>query len=125
MTGAIQASLSSFQGAPALPPVVVSPSSQLTSSADSFENTGAFTATFNAGTPSSITWSVESITGGTAMVVSGQGTATANVKATANDDGVGTVLCTVRCTAIIGGNSYSGTATKRHHFRYGGGGGNF
>jgi hypothetical protein len=125
MTGAIQASLRRSRERRRFHRSSSLPSSQITTSADSFENTGSFTAAFNIGTPTSITWSVESITGGTAMIVSGQGTANANVKATANDDGVGTVLCTVRCTAIIGGNSYSATATKRHHFRYGGGGGTF
>lgn len=115
-------------GGGGLPPVTIAPASSTTTSRSSFANTSAFVATFNAGTPTSIVWSVEDVENGTASVVTGQGTNTANVQLTANDIGGDSVtaFCTIRCTAIIGGTTYSGTATKQHSFIYrdpGGGGG--
>lgn len=107
-------------GGPPPSPVTITPASKATSSATQSSNTSAFTATFS-GAPTSIVWSVEDVVGGTAQVFSGQGTATAQITAHAAD--IGTASCTIRCTAIISGVTYSGTATKQHTLRDSGGGG--
>lgn len=102
------------------PPVSITPTSKSTVSSTQQSNTSPFVAAFS-GTPTSIVWSVEDVIGGTAQVFSGQGTSTAQITVTASD--IGTASCTIRCTVVIAGVTYSSTATKQHTLRDLGGGG--
>jgi hypothetical protein len=112
-------------GPPGGPSVAIAPTAWFTSSHTNFANSSNFTATFTGGTPSSIVWSIEGEFNADGNVTGGQGTATVTVQLITNDSGGDTAVgrCTVRCTAIIGGVPYSGTAIKQHSVIYGGGGG--
>jgi hypothetical protein len=98
------------------------PPPAVSSSDTDFANTSAFTASFVGGAPTSIVWSVEDLDNCSAFIVSGQGTSGANVRIVTNDSGgaIATGECIIRCTAVIGGVSRSGTATKLHDFYYSG-----
>jgi hypothetical protein len=104
------------------PAVSITPSAAVSSSDTDFANTSAFTASFVGGAPTSIVWSVEDLDNCSAFIVSGQGTSGANVRIVTNDSGgaIATGECIIRCTAVIGGVSRSGTATKLHDFYYSG-----
>ena len=122
MNPAIMAAVASKGNPP--PNVSVAPASTLTRSNGDFENISNFTGSFAGASPSSIVWGVESVSNATASVFSGQGTATATIQLVTNDSGAPLAVgsCVVRCTAVIGGVSYSATAYKEHDFSYGGGG---
>lgn len=122
MTGAVQAMFAAGKPGTVVPPVQVSPPSRVTSSPTQRNDSGLFNATFTGGTPSSIVWSVENVLNGTAQVYGGQGTATVQINVTAPTPD-SPVSCTVRCTAVIGGVSYSGTAYFEHNWESGGAGG--
>jgi hypothetical protein len=103
--------------------VSVTPSVKATNSDTVNNNTSSFTAAFTGGSPSSIVWSIQSATGGTATIVSGQGTATASIKLTNTGAAGTTASCTIKCVAVIGGVSYNDTATKTHKLNVVSGGG--
>lgn len=126
MTGALQASLATGSpggggGGGGTAPVTITPATKSTTSLTNSSNTSTFNAAFS-GSPSSIVWSLENIVNGSANVFSGQGTANAQITVHAADPDTA-ASCTIRCTAIIGGVSYSATATKSHMLASGGGGG--
>jgi hypothetical protein len=105
--------------------VSVTPVTKATNSDTINNNTSSFTAAFTGGSPSSIVWSIQSVSGGTATIVSGQGTATASIKLTNTGAAGTTASCTIKCAAVIGGVTYTDTATKTHKLNVvsGGGGG--
>lgn len=106
------------------PTISVAPASFVTDSTTDFSSIANFTATFTGGTPSSIVWSIESESNASADVVAGQGTGTVTIQITTNDSGgiEADGSCTVRCTAVIGGVTYSATAYREHDFYYFNGG---
>jgi hypothetical protein len=124
MRDAANALKSAYSSGPP-PAVAIAPTGWVTSSHTNFANSSNYTATFTGGTPSSIVWSIEDELNADGSVTGGQGTATATVQLITNDSGGDTAVgrCTVRCTAIIAGVTYSATATKQHNVIYGGGGG--
>lgn len=105
------------------PGMTITPASKTTFSSTNFANASNFTASLPPGTPSSIVWSVENLSQATASVTGGQGTTTATINLISADDGVGVGSCTIRCTAVIAGTTYTATAYKEHDYDYGGGGG--
>lgn len=81
-------------------------------------NSSYFTASFTAGSPTSIVWSVS----GSGAIVSGQGTLTALISATDNFDDGSPVVVNITCTAVIGGVTYTVTAKKTYEYQAPGGG---
>lgn len=104
------------------PAVSVNPPESVTGSNTDFANSSSFTAAFSGGTPTSIVWSLEGVTNATASIIGGQGTSSVTVRLVTNDTGgeVSSGFCTIRCTAVIAGQTKSGIATKEHDFYYGG-----
>lgn len=123
MNVAIMGAVISKAGPP--PTISVAPGTVSTESTTNFASTANFTATLTGGAPSSIVWSVEGQVNGFGTVVGGQGTATATIQLVVADSGGASAVghCTVRCTVVIGGVTYSATARFIHQFDYSSGGG--
>jgi hypothetical protein len=91
-----------------------SPVSKISTSATDPNNTSDFSAFFS-NPPTSIVWSLSNVLNGTATIISGQGTNKARVSLTASGHGV-QASCTVKCTALINGQTVFDTSTKKHTY---------
>ena len=105
------------------PSVWADPASKSTFSSAALSSTFDFVANYSGSTaPTSYAWSIVSVTGGTASIISGASTATARIRVTAAGSAEA-VEAHAKCVVTIGGTAYEAFVTFRHFYAPSGGGG--